>query len=210
MTNNAAPSPIETISGVLDLLRDEVPSVAHYPTLATASPDGIGCARLVVLRGLHASKRWLWFNTHRHAQKVQHLRANPHAELALWIPEHAIQLRIRAIYQIVTSTTRSHDLQDLRTESWQAQPAHARALYDRPNRSESTGSTRKKSLKTLEKRQEIRLKQEKIGPPHPDFVVLLGKFYRIDALQLTQPHHSQYLHSWSPAPGAHWETAKTA
>ncbi len=61
-------------------------------TLATATPDGLPSARVVLLKGVDSAG--FSFYTNYQSQKANDLEANPRAALCFWWPELARQVRV--------------------------------------------------------------------------------------------------------------------
>ncbi|MBO0894490.1 MAG: pyridoxal 5'-phosphate synthase, partial [Acidimicrobiales bacterium] len=80
--------PTVTLAGWLDAARRAGEPLPQAMTLATASPDGVPSARMVILRGL--DQRGLVFYTDRESHKGKDLDANPRASLVFhWhLPTH--------------------------------------------------------------------------------------------------------------------------
>ncbi len=68
-------------------------------TLATATPDGVPSARVVLLRGI--DERGLTFFTNRSSRKGDELRANPRAALAIHWWELGRQVRVEGVVEEV-------------------------------------------------------------------------------------------------------------
>ncbi len=83
--------PISVVQAWLDEARGVVPE-PHAMTLATASPDAVPSARMVLLRGI--DERGLAFFTNHASRKGDDLRANPRAALVLHWWELGRQVRI--------------------------------------------------------------------------------------------------------------------
>jgi pyridoxamine 5'-phosphate oxidase len=74
----------------------------HAMTLATATPDGVPSARLVLLRGF--DECGLVFYTNYHSRKARELDANPRAALTFfWAPLHR-QIRVEGAVEKVSAT----------------------------------------------------------------------------------------------------------
>jgi pyridoxamine 5'-phosphate oxidase len=71
--------PTVTLAGWLDAARQAGEPLPQAMALATASPDGVPSARMVILRGL--DQRGLVFYTDRESHKGRDLDANPRATL---------------------------------------------------------------------------------------------------------------------------------
>lgn len=67
-------------------------AVPETMTLATATPDGVPSARMVLLKGL--DERGLSFFTHRESRKGGELEANPRAALVLYWQPQGRQVRV--------------------------------------------------------------------------------------------------------------------
>ena len=80
--------PTVTLAGWLDAARQSGEPLPQAMALATASPDGVPSARMVILRGL--DRRGLVFYTDRESHKGRELAANPRASLVFhWhLPRH--------------------------------------------------------------------------------------------------------------------------
>ena len=88
---NLDPDAIEQFRRWLDEARSASPGAAAM-TLATASPDGVPSARVVLLRGL--DERGLVFFTNRRSRKAKDLAANPRATLVFHWWDLGRQVRI--------------------------------------------------------------------------------------------------------------------
>jgi hypothetical protein len=70
------------------------PGPGGHPSLATLGPDGWPETRTVVLRGADPEAGSVEVHTDLHSAKVAGLRRDPRAQLLLWDPETALQLRL--------------------------------------------------------------------------------------------------------------------
>ena len=97
----------------------EAERVADRPqamTLATATPDGLPSARIVLLRGL--DEGGLVFFTNRESRKGEELRANPRAALVLHWWELGRQVRVEgAVEEVARSDS---------AEYWETRPRASR------------------------------------------------------------------------------------
>jgi hypothetical protein len=180
-------SPIGNVESIYDLLTSIIPSKGpnSYGALASSRSDGQACVRMVVLRGLKRDENLLWVNTNARSGKVAHLRQNPVAEVALWLPRRKLQLRLRATWRVVDAALagRSQNLAALRQQAWTDQPALARRLYSWPDPDQA-----------MEPDDEPENpKGVKTRTPPRTFAVLLGSLDRIDALRLTKPVHERFV-----------------
>ncbi|KAF6003005.1 hypothetical protein F1559_002424 [Cyanidiococcus yangmingshanensis] len=76
--------------------------VSHEPnamTLATATPEGIPSARMVLLKGYDPEKGSFTWYTNYNSRKAQELDRNPHAALVFWWPELERCVRIEGIVE---------------------------------------------------------------------------------------------------------------
>jgi pyridoxamine 5'-phosphate oxidase len=87
-------------------------------TLATVTPDGRPCARMVICRGFDARAGWLVFYTDRESAKGAELAANPHAALVFhW---DALQRQVRIEGPVTISPDAESDAY------WASRPLEAR------------------------------------------------------------------------------------
>jgi pyridoxamine 5'-phosphate oxidase len=78
-------------------------AAGHEPnamTVATASPDGVPSARMVLLKGL--DERGFVFYSNYESHKGHDLEANPHVELLFYWPEVERQVRISGVAEPVS------------------------------------------------------------------------------------------------------------
>ena len=94
---------------------------ARHPTLATVDRAGLPQARTVVLRSAEREPGILRLYTDRHANKVDELRANPHAALHVW--DKIAHLQMRALCSAVVHTGASLE------PVWAQLSTHARRCY---------------------------------------------------------------------------------
>jgi len=180
-------SPIGSIESIYELLASVVPSKGPnaYGALASSGADQQACVRMVVLRGLKIEENLLWINTNARSAKVTHLRQNPVAEVALWLPRRKIQLRLRATWRVVDAALagRSQNLAALRQQAWTEQPAMARRLYNWPD----------PDLPIDADDEPENPRSAKARTPPRSFAVLLGSMDHVDALRLTKPVHERFI-----------------
>ena len=100
--NSVAKNPFEQFE---KWFNDAIESKIDLPdamTLATATPDGIPSARMVVLRGF--DENGFCFYTDYDSQKGKELAENPHAALVFYWRELDRQVRCNGIVEKMTST----------------------------------------------------------------------------------------------------------
>ncbi len=171
-----------TPAGCLKELASMAPSHAPDSFGALATIDGaIARARTVVLSGVAAGKRQLWFASHSHAHKMAQIKKHAASEITFWLSSHGmVQLRLLCDWRIVSERVcaRNAALKKLRRGCWLAQRPQAQALYGKEN----------------------------IGAPLPpaDFEIVIGTVRAIDALAITEPH-AWVEHTWR---GEKWTTRK--
>ena len=90
-------------------------------TVATCTSRGAD-ARMVVLRRVDATRKYVWFYTDARAEKVLQMEAFPDAMLLFWDDKQQIQLRL-------TVETRLHTDDYIADEHWQALWVGARKAY---------------------------------------------------------------------------------
>jgi pyridoxamine 5'-phosphate oxidase len=98
--HDVGPNPVAEVSRWID---QAVAAAALEPTamtLATATPDGIPSARVVLLKGL--DERGFVFYTHYDSPKGAALDANPRAALVLYWPELERQVRVTGVVERVS------------------------------------------------------------------------------------------------------------
>ena len=98
--HDVGPDPVVEVSRWID---QAVAAAALEPTamtLATATPDGIPSARIVLLKGL--DERGFVFYTHYDSPKGAALDANPRAALVLYWPELERQVRVTGVVERVS------------------------------------------------------------------------------------------------------------
>ena len=162
---------ITTIDDIHKLLGAAIPSRPPFgfAFLATAEPSGAARVRTMTLRGYDAAAGTLWTTCHLDSRKVLHLRANPEAEICLWLGEQGVQLRLLARWIIVDAAATDAQLQALRHRAWDQQPPEAKALYEPPPP----------------------------GQAPPGFALLLGTVTTIDALLISPTAFAHYRHQRS-------------
>lgn len=89
---------------------------ARHPVLATIGPHGPE-QRVLVLRGWDGAS--LRLQTDAATAKVQELSADPRCSLHVWVPRHALQLRLTARAALTHGSP----------DEWDAMPEHAREVY---------------------------------------------------------------------------------
>jgi len=94
---------------------------ARHPTLATVSTDGMPQARTVVLRSADPTTAIATIFTDRYADKVDDVRAHPHAALHVWDNIAHLQMRLLADVAIKTGP--------LLEPIWDNLSHHARQCY---------------------------------------------------------------------------------
>ncbi|MBI1418848.1 MAG: pyridoxamine 5'-phosphate oxidase [Limimaricola sp.] len=77
---------------------------ARYPVLATLGADGWPAARTVVLRAAQRIAGVLEIHTDTRSAKVASLHADPRAEIVIWDPAVALQMRLRAEVAVLTGS----------------------------------------------------------------------------------------------------------
>ena len=134
MVEPTIPGPIDIVRAWLDEARDGAPE-PHAMTLATASPDGVPSARIVLLRGI--DERGFTFFTNRTSRKGEDLSANPHAALVLHWWGLGRQVRVEGAVEEVTDVestaywvTRPRASQLAAWASPQSQPLASRTDLD--------------------------------------------------------------------------------
>lgn len=90
-------------------------------TLATCTPRGAD-ARMVVLRKVNPTHKYLWFYTDARTEKVLQLEAFPMATLLLWDETSQVQLRLKI-------ETRLHTDDYIADDHWQHVTAREQKLY---------------------------------------------------------------------------------
>jgi len=93
----------------------------RHPTLATISPDGMPQARTVVLRSADPDAGVATIFTDRFADKVDDVRAHPHAALHIW--DNLAHLQIRLLTHVAVKT--GAELEPI----WANLSDHARRCY---------------------------------------------------------------------------------
>jgi pyridoxamine 5'-phosphate oxidase len=122
-------------------------------TLATATPDGIPSARIVLLKGF--DERGFVFYTNYQSHKGQELTANPHAALVFWWAELERQVRIEG---------RVEQVSDRESDEYY----HSRPLNSRLGAWVSKQSQVVESRAVLEQRlQELNTQYENREVPRP-------------------------------------------
>lgn len=119
--------PIDLFHEWLSLAEDKEPNDPNAMTLATASPDGVPSARMVLLKG--ADERGFVFYTNLGSHKAQELEANPKAALVFhW---KSLRRQIRVVGDVEPVSTEEADAyyatrhRDSRIGAWaskQSQP----------------------------------------------------------------------------------------
>jgi hypothetical protein len=182
-------NPIATIHQIYKLLQSVIPSKGpnDYGMLASNGQGGVACVRAVVLRGFDGEHHQIWINTNLRTHKVADLRHNPDAEVCLWLARKKIQLRLRAEWRVLDAALagRTPALRELYQQAWENQPAYAQKMYRWPRPGEPVEGPMTQALP-------IESQEGDVIPP--DFAVLLGTMYRIDALRLLRPYHERYVH----------------
>lgn len=84
--------PIELFREWLAMAEDKEPNDPNAMTLATASPDGVPSARMVLLKGV--DERGFVFYTNLGSQKARELKANPNAALVFHWKSLRRQVRV--------------------------------------------------------------------------------------------------------------------
>ncbi len=74
--------------------------------LATSSPEHGASARMVVLRAVEPSERWLEFHTDARSGKIADLSDDPRATLLFWDPAAQLQLRAEGRVALYGADTR--------------------------------------------------------------------------------------------------------
>jgi len=69
-------------------------------TLASVTPEGRPAARLMVIRGVDASRRTIWCHTRSPAAKIADFRACPFFALIAWDRAESVQLRITGAVRV--------------------------------------------------------------------------------------------------------------
>lgn len=131
---------------------------ARHPTLATLGPDGPE-ARTLVLRAAQKAESRLDFNTDALSPKAAQIRADPRVSLHVWIPGQRLQIRARAMAELVPGDP----------DLFASLPPEARANYG--------GSP------------PGRAPRDDVPEADPDrFLVIRCRLRDIDALVLDNPH----------------------
>jgi len=97
---DVGPDPVAEVTRWLDQAIEAEALEPTAMTLATATPDGIPSARMVLLKGLDA--RGFVFYTHYDSPKGAQLDANPRAALVLYWPELERQVRVTGVVERVS------------------------------------------------------------------------------------------------------------
>jgi pyridoxamine 5'-phosphate oxidase len=109
-------------------LRDALPQGSGggplIGTLATVDAAGCPRARSVVVRRVDDAGR-LWVTSDGRSAKNAELRANPAAELVVWLPEIRLQFRLRGPVDVLNAGSP----QDERLVAWRELSDSARALF---------------------------------------------------------------------------------
>lgn len=96
-------------------------SPLRVPVMATVSAEGTPEARVVVLRRSVRSAGTLTVHTDNRTNKVRELEANSSTVFCAWMPKDDLQIRIKAIVEILSGTDA--------LPSWDALPDSARRVY---------------------------------------------------------------------------------
>ena len=164
---NPSPSWLATFTSALDAEYQTRPRIA---ALATVDSHNRPHVRHVILRRITPDGRLLITSDSR-SEKNQHLRRNPHAELALYLPNLRLQFRISGDVEFLSDSNAVLDL-------WRELTDASRALFFWP----TPGSPR-------DPRADFPLTVASDGPPPVSFDVLALIPSKIDHLDLNPTPH---------------------
>ena len=100
MSNQSLTCMLETCWEQISLGTSDRHHAARNPVLATTTPDG-PAIRTLVLRGVSRDDSTIEFHSDALSPKIKHIKANPSVALHFWIPKVNLQIRIRAMAQLL-------------------------------------------------------------------------------------------------------------
>jgi pyridoxamine 5'-phosphate oxidase len=186
--------PIAALVGWLAEAREATP-YADAMTLATATPDGVPSARVVLLRGL--DERGLVFFTNRASRKGRELAANPHAALVLHWHKLGRQVRVEGTVEEIAEAESE--------EYWRTRPRASQVAAWASPQSQAIPS--RDDLDELNASAEARFSGDDV--PLPDF---WGGYRVVPSTVELWAHRENRLHDrirYTRAPGG-WRRERLA
>ncbi len=186
---------ISTAAAVWRVLGEEMgKEVPVFAALGTTGHEGAAYTRMVVVRGVDAKQETVWLSSHCGAQKVEHLRLHPTAEVVIWLPEQRMQIRLRSNWRVIDGavTARMPGLKGVRMRAWDQHSAATRLMFFHPTPMRPLDA---KGLRALKQRMEMVGDVQMQTMPPMEFALLVGTVERMDVLRVAGSIHERWIHA---------------
>ena len=189
-------------AGIGLLLQRQLEHPPLFGALGSVENGKIARVRMMAIGEFNIRDMTLLTSADRRSAKVRQLRACSKAELCIWLPDLAAQLRLLLVWRVIADggagiVERDRIIYD---QLWRRHRQELQHLYNGPPPGRPVSMQRQHQLRHNAARHD----PSGITPPR-NFAVLAGRIIAMDALVLTVPEPQRY---WHRRLSDRWETLK--